>query len=192
MIKGIIIFNNHGKIRITKFFESLNEKSQQKIIRDTYHLLTEKDVDSCNFIEIGDSIFEGSSCKLIYRRYATLYFAVYVDFLESELLILDLIKIFVQVLDEYFHNVCELDLIYHTDKVHYILNEMVMGGIVYETDVAEILRRLEDQTTMEQRESENLAVPGVVRSAVKTINIPKCIKDIKFVDLPKTMKHLKL
>ena len=42
--------------------------------------------------------------------------------------ILDLIHVFVEVLDKCFENVCELDLIFHVDRVHYILDEIVMGG----------------------------------------------------------------
>ena len=49
------------------------------------------------------------------------------DSSESELGILDLIQVFVETLDKCFENVCELDLIFHVDKVHNILAEMVMG-----------------------------------------------------------------
>ena len=66
----------------------------------------------------------GSDYKLIYRHYATLYFVFCVDSSESELGILDLIQVFVETLDRCFENVCELDLIFHVDKVHefYLLN----------------------------------------------------------------------
>ena len=55
--------------------------------------------------------------KLIYRHYATLYFIFCVDQSESELGILDLIQVFVETLDRTFENVCELDLIFHLDRV---------------------------------------------------------------------------
>lgn len=41
------------------------------------------------------------------------------DSSESELGILDLIQVFVETLDKCFENVCELDLIFHVDKVIY-------------------------------------------------------------------------
>ena len=81
----------------------------------------------------------GKDTKLIYRHYATLYFVFAVDQAESELGILDLIQVFVEVLDKCFENVCELDLIFHSDKVHYILDEIVMGGMVLETNIADIM-----------------------------------------------------
>lgn len=59
---------------------------------------------------------------------------------------------FVETLDKCFENVCELDLIFHVDKVHYILNELVMGGMVLETNMTEILTRIEDQNKLEKQE----------------------------------------
>jgi AP-3 complex subunit sigma len=67
---------------------------------------------------------------LIYRHYATLYFIFAVDASESELGILDLIQVFVEALDKCFENVCELDLIFHVDKIHHILDEIVVAGMV--------------------------------------------------------------
>ena len=98
------------------------------------------------------SLIGGSDYKLIYRHYATLYFVFCVDSSESELGILDLIQVFVETLDKCFENVCELDLIFHMDKVHYILNELVMGGMVLETNMTEILTRVEEQNKIEKEE----------------------------------------
>lgn len=98
------------------------------------------------------SLIGGSDYKLIYRHYATLYFVFCVDSSESELGILDLIQVFVETLDKCFENVCELDLIFHVDKVHYILNELVMGGMVLETNMTEILTRIEEQNKLEKQE----------------------------------------
>lgn len=87
----------------------------------------------------------GSNIKLIYRHYATLYFVFAVDTQESDLGILDLIQVFVEALDRCFENVCELDLIFHSERVHYILDEIVMGGMVLETNISSILQAINDQ-----------------------------------------------
>lgn len=73
-------------------------------------------------------------------------------FLISELGILDLIQVFVETLDKCFENVCELDLIFHADAVHYILNELVMGGMVLQTNMNEILARIEEQSKIQKAE----------------------------------------
>jgi AP-3 complex subunit sigma len=68
---------------------------------------------------------------LIYRHYATLYFVFCVDSSESELGILDLIQVFVETLDRCFENVCELDLIFHVDKVHlFILSLFILFSTI--------------------------------------------------------------
>ncbi|KMQ94863.1 ap-3 complex subunit sigma-2-like protein, partial [Lasius niger] len=128
-----------------------NEDMQQQIIKETFQLVSKRDDNVCNFLE-GGSLIGGSDYKLIYRHYATLYFVFCVDSSESELGILDLIQVFVETLDKCFENVCELDLIFHVDKVHFILNELVMGGMVLETNMTEILTRIEDQNKLEKQE----------------------------------------
>ena len=46
--------------------------------------------------------------KLIYRRYAGLYFTFGVDVTDNELLLMETVHLFVELLDEYFSNVCEV------------------------------------------------------------------------------------
>ncbi|XP_035749866.1 uncharacterized protein LOC104125981, partial [Egretta garzetta] len=127
------------------------EEVQQQIIREVFHLVLKRDDHICNFLECG-SLFGGSDYKLIYRHYATLYFVFCVDSSESELGILDLIQVFVETLDKCFENVCELDLIFHMDKVHHILQEVVIGGMVLETNMNEIVAQVEAQSKLEKAE----------------------------------------
>ncbi|XP_074809088.1 AP-3 complex subunit sigma-1 isoform X2 [Natator depressus] len=152
MIKAILIFNNHGKPRLSKFYQRYSEDTQQQIIRETFHLVSKRDENVCNFLE-GGLLIGGSDNKLIYRHYATLYFVFCVDSSESELGILDLIQVFVETLDKCFENVCELDLIFHVDKVHNILAEMVMGGMVLETNMNEIVTQIDAQNKLEKSET---------------------------------------
>ena len=109
----------------------------------------------CNFLEGNDlpywkSKVGGDAVKLVYRHYATLYFIFVVDSTESELGILDLIQVFVETLDKCFENVCELDLIFHSDKVHYILDEIVMGGMVLETNITKIIEAIPEMNKLEK------------------------------------------
>lgn len=190
MIKAILVFNNHGKPRLSKFYHYFNEDMQQQIVKETFQLVSKRDDNVCNFLE-GGSLIGGSDYKLIYRHYATLYFVFCVDSSESELGILDLIQVFVETLDKCFENVCELDLIFHVDKVHYILNELVMGGMVLETNMSEILQRIEEQNKVEKQEAGISAAPSRAVSAMKNINISQQLKDIKLPDLPQAIKELK-
>lgn len=63
-----------------------------------------------NFVEFRAS-------KIVYRRYAGLFFCVCVDANDNELAYLESIHFFVEVLDSFFGNVCELDLVFNFYKV---------------------------------------------------------------------------
>ena len=39
MIKAILIFNNHGKPRLNKFYQYYNESQQQQIIKETFQVI---------------------------------------------------------------------------------------------------------------------------------------------------------
>ncbi|KAL7577712.1 hypothetical protein ACA910_001022 [Epithemia clementina (nom. ined.)] len=150
MIKGIIIVNNHGKPRLVKFYQNVeSEALQQSVIRRVFQQVAARPDSFCNYLE-GIVPEWGDNIKLIYRHYATLYFVFAVDQQESDLGILDLIQVFVEALDKCFENVCELDLIFHSDRVHYVLDEIVMGGMVLETNIHAVLQSIKDQGKMHQ------------------------------------------
>jgi AP-1 complex subunit sigma 1/2 len=110
---------------------------------------------------------------VIFSRYASLYFVVCVDNTDNELIILETIHHFVEVLDRYFGNVCELDLIFNFHKVgplspdcifcsrgssffflltqaYFILDEMMMAGELQETSKKNVLRILAQQDIMHE------------------------------------------
>jgi AP-3 complex subunit sigma len=162
MIKGIIIVNNHGKPRLVKFYQNVeSEALQQSVIRRVFQQVAARPDSFCNYLE-GIVPEWGDHIKLIYRHYATLYFVFAVDQQESDLGILDLIQVFVEALDKCFENVCELDLIFHSDRVHYILDEIVMGGMVLETNIQGVLQSIKDQGKIHQ---DSLTRADAVESA---------------------------
>lgn len=62
------------------------------------------------------------------KRYASLFFVACIDQDDNELITLEKIHLFVEVLDRYFGNVCELDIIFNFHKAYYILDELFIGG----------------------------------------------------------------
>ena len=79
------------------------------------------------------SLPQYSNYKLIYRRYAGLFFTLCVDVNDNELLYFESIHLFVELLDQFFGNVCELDLVFNFNKVYMILDEFFLAGEVQET-----------------------------------------------------------
>ncbi|KAH7104274.1 Adaptor protein complex sigma subunit [Auriculariales sp. MPI-PUGE-AT-0066] len=150
MIHAVLIFNTAGTARLVKFYTN-PPTNKTTLVNKIYSLISTRPAGLCNFLDapelnsllVGPSQQEGD-IRVVYRNYATLYFVFVVDSSESELGTLDLIQVFVESLDRSFEDVCELDLVFHFDEVHHILAEIVQGGLVLETNVADISSAIQD------------------------------------------------
>lgn len=91
------------------------------MVKETTPLVLSRPLKLCNFVD-------WKNLKLVYKRYASLYFLCGVDSSDNELLVLEIIHHFVECLDSYFGNVCELDLIFNFHKAYYILDELLIAG----------------------------------------------------------------
>lgn len=69
-------------------------------------------------------------------------------------------QVFVEALDRHFKNVCELDIIFNVEQVHWVVDEMVVGGMVAETNIQDILAAIEDQTRLARQQGETLTGSG--------------------------------
>ena len=54
-------------------------------------------------------------------------------------------------LDKLFENVCELDLIFNFESLHATLGEMIVGGVVIETNMDRIVSGVRAQGTVAKR-----------------------------------------
>ena len=57
---------------------------------------------------------------------------------ENEMICLAFIHRIVEALDRYFGNVCELDVIFNFERVHVIVDEILMAGQIQESSLKEI------------------------------------------------------
>lgn len=111
------------------------EAEKVRIEAEVHRLVTARDKKYTNFIEY-------NNYKVIYRRYAGLFFTIAVDVQDNELSYLETIHLFVELLDSYFSNVCELDIVFNFNKVYNILDEFMLAGEIQETSKREILDRV--------------------------------------------------
>lgn len=86
--------------------------------------------------------------KLIYLSVFIFVYQIYFDYYYYHIGILDLIQVFVEALDKCFENVCELDLIFHSDRVNYILDEIILAGMVLETNINQIILAVNEQNKL--------------------------------------------
>ena len=200
MIQFLLLQNRQGKTRLSKYYKNFSDSEKTKMETEIHRTVTTRDPKFTNFVEY-------QNYKLIYRRYAGLFFTLCVvrarrrrrlrhlppacrtppralstlasrhpplafpsplslplasmalivgaaprvpfalfaqDVSDNELLYFESIHLFVELLDQFFGNVCELDLVFNFNKVYMILDEFFLAGEVQETSKQAILHRVQE------------------------------------------------
>ncbi|POM80035.1 Serine protease family S10, partial [Phytophthora palmivora] len=125
MIKFVLMVNKQGQTRLAQYYDFLSIQERVALEAEIIRKCLGRNETQCSFVE-----YRGY--KVIYRRYASLFFIVGVkdDDSENELGILEFIHALVETMDKYFESVCELDIMFNLEKAHFILDEMVMNGYI--------------------------------------------------------------
>ncbi|XP_039985897.1 AP-1 complex subunit sigma-3a isoform X2 [Xiphias gladius] len=143
MMRFLLLFSRQGKLRLQKWFTPLTDREKKKVIRDMMMLVLARQPRSCNFLQWRD-------LKIVYKRYASLYFCVGLESQDNELLALE-------VLHRY---VCELDIIFNFEKAYFILDEFLMGGEILETSKVAVGVSMEEADTLQETMEEYMSKPA--------------------------------
>ena len=148
MIHYVLLQNRHGKARLTKWYVPCDDADKEAQKKDIHRLLASRETlvaSASAGVQRGPltaNFVEYRSIKLVYRRYAGLYFIFAVDLADNELSYLELIQLFVEILDSFFGNVNELDIVFGFHKVYMVLDEMFLAGEIQEVSQQAILQRV--------------------------------------------------
>ncbi|CAH6721024.1 AP-3 complex subunit sigma [[Candida] jaroonii] len=134
-----------------KFYTPVDIPTQRLLLQQVYQLIRPRTYQECSFITPPSLLADLEEIQVIYRHYATLYFVFIVDDQESELGILDLIQVFVECLDKCFTNVSELDLVFGWQVLQTVLEEIVQGGMVIDTNINRIVAAVDDANSQKDQ-----------------------------------------
>ena len=161
MIQFLFLVSRQGKVRLAKWYNTFQPKEKSKIMRDCSAIAIGRSVKFCNFVEYKD-------LKLVCKRYASLYFIAGIDKDDNELITLEIIHHFVEVLDKYFGNVCELDIIFNFHKAYYMLDEVILGGELQESSKKTILKFIGLHDNLSEEGEANLnSASSIVAATVQ-------------------------
>lgn len=159
MIHFLLLVSRQGKTRLVKWYvPSTSQKDRQRDVREVTALILRRGPKLCNVVEWREQkliykrcgCVRACVCGILYCRYASLYFILCVDSSDNELIMLETIHHLVEILDRYFGNVCELDLIFNFHKAYYILDELIVCGELQETSKRIVLRSIAAQDQLMQ------------------------------------------
>lgn len=123
----------------------MSPKEKAKIVKDVSQLVLARRTRMCNFLEYKDT-------KIVYRRYASLFFIAGASSDDNELITLEVIHRYVEQMDKYYGNVCELDIIFSFTKAYWILDELLLAGELQESSKKTVLRCIAQQDSLEDME----------------------------------------
>lgn len=132
----MFILNKLGILRFIKIYSDDEHKlNKEDLIKRIFEYISSSKDTSVIF----DFDYLGEKKKLVYRTYGSIYIIMIIDDLENELGILDFINLIMKILDEVFKGVTEKHIIMNPEKVYLLIDELISGGIVIETDKNEIV-----------------------------------------------------
>eukprot|EP00127_Corallochytrium_limacisporum_P005474 Clim_evm22s206 gene=Clim_evmTU22s206 len=135
MIRFLVVNNRQGKTRLARWYVPYDEDEKLKLLEELHVTVTVRDTKHTNFVEFRDH-------KVVYRRYAGLYFCMCLNNEDNSLAYLEAIHNLVETFDKYFGNVCELDLVFNFHKAYTVLDEMFLAGEIMETSQQTVLDRM--------------------------------------------------
>ena len=65
---------------------------------------------------------------------------------------LEVVHRYVEQMDKYYGNVCELDIIFNFQKAYFILDELLLAGEMQESSKKNVLRCISQQDSLEDME----------------------------------------
>mmetsp|Transcript_10941 Transcript_10941/g.16411 ORF Transcript_10941/g.16411 Transcript_10941/m.16411 type:complete len:166 (-) Transcript_10941:184-681(-) len=162
MISFILMVNKQGQTRLSSYYEWISMAERTALESEIIRKCLSRSELQCSFLE-----YRGF--KVIYRRYASLFFIVGCSMQNNklsdavgdstddvnELGMLEFIHTLVETMDKWAGSICELDIMYQLEQVHFILDEMVMNGFIVDTNKINILRPL-DLVDRETKKEESI------------------------------------
>ncbi|CEF68839.1 AP-1sigma [Strongyloides ratti] len=134
MMEFMLLFSRQSKLRLQKWYKPYPEKEKKKITRELIAQILARKPKMCAFLEY-------KHLKIVYKRYASLYFCCGIEQTDNELMCLEIIHRYVELLDKYF------------GSAYFMLDEFILAGEVQETSKKQVLQSINSQDMIQEEET---------------------------------------
>ncbi|XP_064086492.1 AP-4 complex subunit sigma-1-like isoform X2 [Macrobrachium nipponense] len=132
MMQYLLISSKEGNVQFSHYFvhtpQNIRTTNEARVVGKCLA----GDKDSCHFLEDGDF-------TLIFRWFGPCLFIVAADKSENELMVYEFLSLYVNALHRYFGKFSERHVLFNIDRLHMVLEEMVVDGEVVETSIKNAL-----------------------------------------------------
>ncbi|XP_060962882.1 AP-1 complex subunit sigma-2 isoform X3 [Cannabis sativa] len=160
MIHFVLLISRQGKVRLTKWYSPYSQKERTKVLRELSGVILTRGPKLCNFVE-------WRGYKVVYKRYASLYFCMCIDQDDNELEVLEIIHHYVEILDRYFGSVSKQYSSSYS-RAYYILDELLIAGELQESSKKTVARLIAAQDSLvETAKEEASSISNIIAQATK-------------------------
>ena len=162
MIYGFFVINENGDIRLARAYVEMSQETRNRLAHEVFRMVSTRASNLCNIVP-GDGITSFQfqrKVSIVYRSYASLFVITVVDECENPLAMLDIIHTFVEVLNGCFKDVSEVQLAFNPDKALQVLDSLINGGLIFETQTDVALARLAEENAQDKRFGIKMNLPA--------------------------------
>ncbi|KAK7005378.1 AP-4 complex subunit sigma-1, partial [Halocaridina rubra] len=132
MMHYLLIASKDGNVQFSHYFVHASQNVRTTNEARVVGKCLSSDKESCHFVEDGDF-------TLVMRWFGPCLFVVAADKTENELMVYEFLNLYVNALHRYFGKFSERHVLFNIDRLHMVLEEMVVDGELVESSVKNAL-----------------------------------------------------
>ncbi|XP_069997756.1 AP-4 complex subunit sigma-1-like isoform X2 [Penaeus vannamei] len=132
MMQFLLIASKDGNVQFSHYFTHSDQRGRIATEKRVVSKCLSAEKDSCHFVPDGEF-------TLIFRWFGPCLFVVAADEAENELMVYEFLNLYVNALHRYFGKFSERHVLFNVDRLHMVLEEMVVDGELVESSIGNAL-----------------------------------------------------
>lgn len=140
MINFLLVLNTRGELRLVRYYKHFELEERKQLQSEVIRLCLTRGQNQSSILDYEDY-------TVVFRKFSNVVFIAGITQDENELAVMGLFRHICETLNKYLGGLTEIHFVFNLDKVHMVLDEMIMNGHIAETSQARILAPLQLMTS---------------------------------------------